>query len=99
MFRVRAKRGLPPCHCHSVNREVIPIFAVRQTVVPTCIDEIDDYIISTMRCSVEEKREIFSTINVDYDKIKKFYHVVTKLERDYNNSADGAQWRDWFKLF
>ena len=59
----------------------LPVFSMSNKPQPADIDEIEEYIRMTLRATVPEKRETFSVINVDYDRVMSHFPVVSALER------------------
>jgi len=51
------------------------------------MEEIEDYMTSLLfEPNDNVKRDVFATINVDYDKLNRYYPDVTRLEQTYRKS-------------
>lgn len=58
----------------------LPVFSMSNKPRPADIDEIEEYIRMTLTATVPEKRETFSVINVNYDRVLSHFPVVSALE-------------------
>jgi len=65
------------------DNDRLPIFSMSNKPRPADIDEIEEYIRMTLRSTVLERRETFSVINVDYDRVVAHFATVTAIDRTY----------------
>lgn len=64
----------------------LPVFqTVSHPHVPLPV--VDECLSATSELSPEDRRELFSLINLDYDRVQRYIHVVKSLERSIECSS------------